>query len=452
VVLERVKPIMARRTQSTRRSPQKGGTVRQLPSGRYRASYRSGGRAFAAPNTFATAEEAWAWLHGERGDRARGTWVDPHLGQVTVAQFSDSWLASHSGLSDRTRAAYRRILDRDILPMLGDIALADLTRDRCRTWYTNLLTEAADSARRRCAIVPVTTTPARDWAQKNGYTVARTGRLPAQVTAAWNEAGRPAPAPVQNAAPTDAGRSTAVKAYSLLRSILNVAEDDGLLPRNPCRIKGAGQLHSRERGTASPDEVARLASLMPRSLSAAVTLAAWSSIRQGELFALARRHLDLEAGTVRVERALKRVPGEPVTFGAPKTAKSRRTVSLPQFVVDALRAHLDEFTPPDPDALVFATSAGSPVDHNNLNRAFRRARTAISREDLAWHDLRHTGATLAYQAGASVPEVQRRLGHTTMRAASIYAHAADGFDRFLADRLDALYSASATGTARLHAV
>jgi integrase len=75
----------------------------------------------------------------------------------------------------------------------------------------------------------------------------------------------------------------------------------------------------------------------------------------------------------------------------------------------------------------------------------------IGRDDLHWHDLRHTGATLAYRAGASVPEVQARLGHTTMRAAQIYAHAADDSDRVLADRLDAMYR-PAEGAPRLRAV
>lgn len=79
------------------------------------------------------------------------------------------------------------------------------------------------------------------------------------------------------------------------------------------------------------------------------------------------------------------------------------------------------------------------------------ARAAVGRPDLTWHDLRHTGATLAYRAGASVPEVQRRLGHTTMRAAQTYAHAADDSDRIVAARLDELYAGHAVAP-RLRAV
>lgn len=72
-------------------------------------------------------------------------------------------------------------------------------------------------------------------------------------------------------------------------------------------------------------------------------------MRYGELLALARRHVDLDAGTVRVERALEQVPGQPIGFGKTKTDKSRRVVHLPAFVVDTLGAHVAEHA----DALLF---------------------------------------------------------------------------------------------------
>ena len=241
--------------------------------------------------------------------------------------------------------------------------------------------------------------------------------------------------------PESAGRTAAAQAYRVLRTILSTAVQDDLLAANPCQISNAGVVHHRERTTANPAEVAQLSALMPPELAAAVIVAAWSGLRYGEQFALARRHVDLESGTVRVERALVCVPGQPIEFGKTKTAKSNRLVHLPGFVVEALRAHLDQHVAPEPEALIFS-QLGAPVSSLRLSFAFRRARVVIGRDDLTWHDLRHTGATLAYKAGASVPEVQARLGHSTMRAASIYAHSADDSDRVLADRLDALYAAN----------
>ena len=189
--------------------------------------------------------------------------------------------------------------------------------------------------------------------------------------------------------------------------------------------------------------IAAIAAHMPRRLAAAVHLGAWSGLRYGELFALARRHLDLASGTIRVERALVNAYGPGPRFGPTKTAGSLRTVHVPRFVAEALALHLAEFTAEGPDALVFTNEAGAPVSNQVIGVAFRRARDLVTVKRLTWHDLRHTGATLAYSAGASVPEVQARLGHTTMRAALIYAHAADDSDRVLADRLDAMFAPAA---------
>jgi integrase len=191
---------------------------------------------------------------------------------------------------------------------------------------------------------------------------------------------------------------------------------------------------------------------MPPEFSCAVIMASWSGLRSGELFAVARRHVDLEAGTVTVERALERVPGKPVGFGKTKTDASQRTVNLPGFVVEALRAHLEAYVPENPDALLFTMPDGSPVKTWRTSFLLKRARAVIGRNDLTWHDLRHTGATLAYTVGASVPDVRDRLGQSTMRAASLYAHSASNSDRVIADRLDEAYGSAGSGIPQLRAV
>ena len=73
-----------------------------------------------------------------------------------------------------------------------------------------------------------------------------------------------------------------------------------------------------------------------------------------------------------------------------------------------------------------------------LYRHFYRAREAAGRPDLRWHDLRHTGATLAAAAGATLPELMARLGHRSMRAAMIYQHAAADRDKIIAEALSEL--------------
>lgn len=436
------------------------GSVEKLPSGRYRARYSRDGATFTAPRTFDTKQAAYDWLASERADRTRGTWHDPRLGRVLLEEYARTWLDSRPELSPRTRDHYRNMIERYLLPKLGTGAgslalggfeLGEITPAVVRTWRAAVLTTARERIAARHARTRAVTRghPARAWARSRGLNVPATGRLSPALLVKWKRAGSPVPAEV--VAPSvrevkdesaDAGAATTAGAYAVLRTILNEAVRDGVIPVNPCQIRGAGVFHAKERPTATPEEVATISAHMPAHLAAAVTLAAWSGLRQGELFGLARQHVNLDAGTVRVDRALVYVPGEPVKFTKPKTHSSRRTVYLPPFVTEVLRRHMAERVGPEPDALLFTTLGGSPVTSPRLDAPYRRARRAAGRPELRWHDLRHTGATLAYSAGASVREVQNRLGHSTMRAASIYAHVADDSDRVLAARLDALYAPS----------
>lgn len=438
---------MARKATAGRHSPSALGTVELLPSGRYRASYRVEGDKFSAPHTFADKRAAEGWLATERADRLRGTWRDPRQGQTTLSEYLTSWLDSSRHLSARTQELYGDLARRWIVPSVGEgkpvelgrLTLAQLSPAIIRRWFAAVSDAARVAAECRAASQYRRQHPARAWARSSGLKVSDTGRLSPAVIEAWSAAGSPV---AVSAVLSDPGRTTAAQSYRLLRTALNAAVRDGLILTNPCTIPGAGSVRHRERGTANPAEVVALAHAMPDRLRAAVVVAAWSSLRFGELFALARRHVDLDAGTIRVERALPR-HGTGATWALTKTVSSARTVALPPFVVEELRAHVDRYTGTEPDALVFCTGSGRPIGSGNLHVAFSRARASIGRDDLTWHDLRHTGATLAYRAGASVKDVQRRLGHTTARAAMIYAHAADDSDRLIAARLGELYASDA---------
>jgi integrase len=75
---------------------------------------------------------------------------------------------------------------------------------------------------------------------------------------------------------------------------------------------------------------------------------------------------------------------------------------------------------------------------STLYRWFYPARDAAGRKDLRWHDLRHTGATLAALAGATLPDLMNRLGHSTVGAAMKYQHATQGRDKIIAEALSRL--------------
>jgi integrase len=316
---------------------------------------------------------------------------------------------------------------------LGDMALSRLAVSLIADWHAGVVATAAKGRARQIGRLGRSKTvtdaqAARVWAKAGGYEVATSGRLSPLVVDAWHDAGAPRPLTAKPEVPRDAGRTAGARAYGFLRLVLNNAKREGLIPANPADVPGAGTTHPGERVPATVEQVATIAAAMPARYAAAVTVAAWGALRAGEVFALQRRHVTLThdaAGSVtgaavRIEQAQERTRADGLRVGPPKTRGSRRTVHLPTVAARALANHLDEFTGPSPDAFVFTSASGLMVDEATRTRFFGKARIAAGRPDLRFHDLRHTGATLATLAGAGIRDVMRRLGHTTPRAALIY--------------------------------
>ena len=88
--------------------------------------------------------------------------------------------------------------------------------------------------------------------------------------------------------------------------------------------------------------------------------------------------------------------------------------------------------------MLFPAEGRGHMWHSVMGKHFAKARKAAGRDDLRWHDLRHTGATLAAQVGATTAELQARLGHSTTIAAQLYQHAGKDRDRLIAERLSRL--------------
>jgi integrase len=227
---------------------------------------------------------------------------------------------------------------------------------------------------------------------------------------------------------------TAAKAYRLLRAIMNTAVDDGLIRRNPCRIKGAGSEDSPERPVLAVHQVYALADAVGPRYRALILLATFASLRWAELAALTPDDIDTEACTVRVVRQINCPPGGGHSFGSPKSRAGRRVVSFPDLIAPDLRKHLhalDQAT-----VLVFTSPDGQPLRHSNF---YRRAWTpALTRTGLVgthFHDLWHTGNTLSANAGANLRELMERMGHDSARAALIYLHSSAERQRALANEV-----------------
>ena len=216
------------------------------------------------------------------------------------------------------------------------------------------------------------------------------------------------------------GANTVAKCYRLLRTILGAAVEDELVARNPCVLKGASVERHDERPVASVAQISQLVEAVDPSYRAMLLLATWCSLRFGELAALSRADLDFAARVVKVGRQLQELQGGQLVFGPPKTDAGRRTVSIPPHVLGDLRAHLETNVDPGPDSLVFLSPEGAPLRRSNFNRrVWQPACAAAGLDNFHFHDLRHSGNTLAASTGASLKELMRRMGHASPRAAMI---------------------------------
>ncbi|GAA3417149.1 hypothetical protein GCM10018952_48010 [Streptosporangium vulgare] len=149
--------------------------------------------------------------------------------------------------------------------------------------------------------------------------------------------------------------------------------------------------------------------------------------------------LDLDAGTVRVERQLMQLTGKGLVFTEPKSAAGKRTVVIPDLIIEDLRAHVKDFTQDGDKGLIFAGPDDGPLRNTNFNRrVWAQALRDAGLPKIHFHDLRHTGNTLAANAGASIRELMERMGHSSTRAAMVYQHSTDERQREVARKLDDL--------------
>jgi integrase len=230
------------------------------------------------------------------------------------------------------------------------------------------------------------------------------------------------------------------KAYRLLKTILETAVSDGLIVRNPCTIKGAAVERAAERTPATLEQVSALIDSVDPRYRGLVLMAAFTGLRWGELIALTRKRIDLSACTVRVVEQFVELADGTRVLGPPKTAAGVRTVAIPPHIVDELTRHIEKFSLPGPDGLLFPSPDGDPLRRSNFQRRIFRPAVAAAGIPIGFtfHDLRHTGNTLAASTGASTRELMSRLGHSSPRAALIYQHATVERDQTIASAISRL--------------
>ena len=379
------------------------GSVEQLAGGHYRARYTGpDGRRYKAPTTFLTMRDARGWLALRQADIIKGEWMPPTStpkvdNKLLFRMYARVWLTDRrvkgEPLKVRTREHYQWLLDEHLLPTFGALPVSAISSDDVRAWHDRM---------------------------GKGTPTARS------------------------------------HAYGLLNAIMNTAVSDGKAPISPCVIRGAGTSRRVKKiRPATLPELETITRTMPEPYQAMILLASWCALRFGELTELRRLDIELTTrvehdehgaevtlhdGVVHIDRAVIRADGG-FLVDDPKSDAGIRDVAIPPHLVPVLQAHLDTHVGAGADALMFPAKHGGHLAPATLYRHYYKARTAAKRTDLRFHDLRHSGATLAAQTGATLAELMARLGHSTPAAAMRYQHAAQGRDRQIA----ALLSQMAVG-------
>lgn len=181
------------------------GNIRKLPSGRYQIRYPGpDGRLQNGPDTYSRIADAQRALSLAEVRLAAGEWTSPERAKVQLADYTRLWIAQRAGLRPRTVDIYSWLLRRYIAPRLGAVPLGKLTTPMIREWRAGLLADGVSD-------------------------------------------------------------SMAAKSYRLLRAVLTTAvEEDKIIPRNPCKIRGAGEEHAPERPVLTVAQVFDLADRVGR--------------------------------------------------------------------------------------------------------------------------------------------------------------------------------------------
>jgi integrase len=304
-----------------------------------------------------------------------GTAVAPD--KVTVGEYVAAWIANHTGLAAKTRERYGQLADKQIIPHLGTILLQKLRPQHIADWHTTLLQRGGT---------------------KGGPLSARTVR--------------------------DCG--------ALLRTILQTAARLEAIGRNVALSVRPPKNVAAEVEILTAEQIDTvLDALGDHELQPIVVLALATGMRRGEIAALAWGNVDLDKGTVRVERSAEQTAAG-VNFKAPKTRAGLRTISLPASAVAMLREHhvrqaeqrlLLGLGRPGATNLVFTRADAEPWPPNEISRHWYELTRRYNLPRVAFHALRHTHASALIAAGLDIVSISKRLGHASPTITlNVYAH------------------------------
>jgi integrase len=316
--------------------------------------------------------------------------------RASLSEWSAEWLelCAVRGLRDSTIESYRTTLRLHVDAALQETPVSDITRGDLNDLYRRLLRSGRRD--RRGGLSPRTVRYLHAVLSRCFSDAVRAGYLRANPAAT---ADPPSPR---------AARSHAFTVWSPteLASFLAAARDDPLYP--------------------------------------AFHLAATTGLRRSELLGLRWCDIDFAAGEVHVVQAVVEVAHVP-RITPPKTAKSRRLVAIDKataLILAEFRAEAERAQPDlDAQTLAFTTPDGDPIHPALFSYYFQRRLRLSGARRIRFHDLRHTHATHALQAGVHPKVVSERLGHSSiLTTLDIYSHVLPSMQREAAEAVAALLS------------
>jgi integrase len=310
--------------------------------------------------------------------------------QQTVQQYLEYWLEDVHKAKVRlgTYDAYRTILNRHLIPELGHIRLQKLTTQLVQSFYAKK--------------------------QKQGYSASRVRAI-----------------------------------HAVLHRSLEHAKRIKLIGSNVCDGVELPLSEQHEIQPLTPEQARLLLQkVREHHLEALLTLALTTGIRKGEILALRWRDIDLQKGTLQIRRTLSYMAHYGFKEGEPKTAKSKRKIALPPFVIETLKRHHtvqlearlqvgEDWVEND---LVFSNKRGGFIVPMTLANHFTRLLVEIGLPHIRFHDLRHSAATLLLSMGVPAKVVQEILGHSNFSTTmDIYSHVLPSMQQEAMGKMDDLF-------------
>ena len=356
---------------------------------------------------FATEREARQALNDALAQIHRGAHIEPN--RQKVGEYLDQWLTGKAKLRSSTRRSYQEHVALYPQPALGHLRLADLHDVDIERLYAAMRLLGHDDN-------TAEPTPELDRLLR-----ARNGAPPRR--------------PLRDA--------TIRRVHATLMSALNTAVKRKRLGHNPAMHvevptgrRPRAVVWTDDRVAAwkrtgvrpavavwTPEQAgAFLDRAQHHRLYAVYHLIAYRGLRRGEAVGLRWEDLDLDAGHARITQQIVQL-GWATEVGEPKTDSGARTISLDQVAtVTALRqwreaqdAERHQWGAAWTDTgLVFTRENGTQLHPDMVTDTFARISRAASLPPIRLHDLRHTAASLALQAGVPLKVVSEQLGHSSL--------------------------------------